>query len=324
MLNLFYQEPETDRWLPFDRYPRRIVRRLLRGRARVMGQRRMFLNLCAGLDRLRIPYRVNDFKLARRNPSALACVIGKPFVLDKLERRNPILFGAAVHSHPVDAPDLLERYAVKKVLVPGGWMKDMCAPYWGSAVESWPVGIDSDSWRPQPASEKTIDVLLYDKVRWRHDEFELTLIEPIRAHLRESGRSFWELRYGAYREEQFKALLARCRAMIFLCEHETQGLAYQQALSCGVPILAWDRGGFWQDPAYFPHRVRYAPVTSVPYWDDRCGATFGGVEDFAPAWERFWADCRAGRIRPRDYILENLTLEKCARRYADIAASVGA
>ena len=37
--------------------------------------------------------------------------------------------------------------------------------------------------------------------------------------------------------------------MVFLCEHENQDIAYQQALACGVPILAWDRGGYWQDIA---------------------------------------------------------------------------
>jgi glycosyltransferase involved in cell wall biosynthesis len=40
--------------------------------------------------------------------------------------------------------------------------------------------------------------------------------------------------------------------MVFLCEHETQGFAYQQALSCGVPIIAWDRGGLLQDPKLLP------------------------------------------------------------------------
>jgi hypothetical protein len=35
--------------------------------------------------------------------------------------------------------------------------------------------------------------------------------------------------------------------MLFLCEHETRGLAYQEALASNVPILAWDTG-FWLDP----------------------------------------------------------------------------
>ena len=27
--NLFYQEPMPDRWVPYDRYPRKLIRKLL-------------------------------------------------------------------------------------------------------------------------------------------------------------------------------------------------------------------------------------------------------------------------------------------------------
>jgi hypothetical protein len=279
------------------------------------------MNLCAGLDRIGVSYRVNDYRHAKNNPSELSCIIGKPFVLDKMHWTNPILFGAAVYSHPVDDVNLLARLPVKRVLVPGPWMKEMCLPLWGSLVDSWPVGIDTDTWRP-PARQKTVDVLLYDKVRWKHEEFEESLIEPIRASLRRHGHSFDEIRYGFYREEEYLKALSKCRTMIFLCEHETQGIAYQQALSCDVPVLAWDRGGFWQDPAYFPDRVRFAPVTSVPYWDERCGRRFADLSGFDMEWAAFWSDVRSERFDPRDYILENLTLEKCACDYVRIAGEV--
>mgnify|MGYP003341570386 FL=1 len=49
-LNIFYEEPDPDRWVPYDRYPRRLVRRLVRGPAQPGGAMRVFLNLCAGLD----------------------------------------------------------------------------------------------------------------------------------------------------------------------------------------------------------------------------------------------------------------------------------
>jgi hypothetical protein len=315
MLNLFYEEPDGDRWLPLDRYPRRVARRLLRGAPQPGGQKRIFLNLCAGLDRLGARYRVNDYGYAKKNPRDLACIIGKPFVLDEVKWRNPILFGAAIYSHPLDDPHLLQRLPIQKVLVPGGWMKAMCKPYWGDAVEAWPVGIDTDLWRPANTGRKTTDVLLYDKVRWEHAHYDAALIDPIRAALRAQGRSIREIRYGFYREQDFHAALAECRTMIFLCEHETQGIAYQQALSCSVPILAWDRRGYWQDPSYYPDKVKFAPVTSVPYWDDRCGGTFEQADEFASRWDRFWEDYRAGQFRPRDYILETLTLERSARHY---------
>lgn len=322
MLNLFYQEPEVDRWLPFDRYPRRLIRRLVRGIQRPGGQMRVFLNLCAGLDRIGAQYRVNDYHHVRKHPRELACVLGKPFVLDKFAWENPILFGAAVHSHPIDDPKLLTRLPVKKILVPGQWMREMCYPYWGEAVDVWPVGIDTELWCPTQPEQKSIDVLLYDKVRWDYEKYDRLLIEPIRSLLQKSGRSFEEIRYGCYREEDFRSALLRARVMIFLCEHETQGIAYQQALSCGVPILAWDRGGPWRDPAYFPRRVTFGPVTSVPYWDERCGCRFSNTSNFAEVWEQFWNDAEAGNYRSRDFILENLTLEKCARAYVEIANNV--
>lgn len=322
MLNLFYQEPDYDRWVAFDRYPRRLVRRVVRGTPRISGPRRVSLNLYAGLDRLGVPYRVNDFRYARKHPSELVCIIGGPFMVDDFHWENPIVYGAAVHSHPLGSPGLLDRLQIKKILVPGHWMENMCRPSWGSFVTTWPVGIDTDRWCSTCSASKEIDVLIYDKIRWKYEIFERDLIKPIRVFLNRNGIKFKEIRYGYYQERDFQEVLSRSRSMIFLCEHETQGIAYQQALACGVPVLAWDRGGFWQDPAYFPEQVQYAPVTSVPYWDERCGERFMVLGEFENAWGVFWDSVKGGRYAPRDYILENLTLEKSARDYLDIVEQV--
>lgn len=321
-LNLFYQEPDTDRLLPFDRYPRKVIRRILRGRPRPGGQMRVFLNLRAGLDRLGVGYRVNDFRHAARHPHEVACIIGKPHLLDKAEWENPILFGAAVYSHPSEDPGLLERLPVRKILVPGEWMRLMCEPAWGARVKAWPVGIDTYKWSPASPGEKEIDVLLYDKIRWEHERFEGELINPIVSHLKSKNMSVASLKYGSYNEEEFHHLLTRSSMMVFLCEHETQGIAYQQALSRDVPILAWDRGGHWQDPSYYPHQVRFAPVSSVPYWDERCGVKFSDAEEFPGKLEEFIEKQRRREFAPRDYILENLTLEKCAEAYLKIYGEI--
>jgi glycosyltransferase involved in cell wall biosynthesis len=201
-------------------------------------------------------------------------------------------------------------------------MKAMCRPVWGDVVEAWPVGIDTETWRPSATDEKTFDLLLYDKRLWNREESAIQLVEPIREVLRNAGLSFREIRYGCYDELEFLTLLAQCRAMIFLCEHETQGIAYQQALSCGVPIFAWDQGGPWRDPSYFPDRVLFQPVSSVPYWDDRCGLRFSDASEFAARFLDFWSAVRQHEFRPRGYIMENLTLEKCAQHYCAFAEDV--
>jgi hypothetical protein len=320
ILNLFFEDKD-DRWFSGDRYIRQALRRVLFGKARINGQLRVFLNLCAGLDRLGIGYRINDYRYIEKHPNELACIIGRSFVLDRIKWKNPLLLGVAIYNHPLDDPNLFNRLPVKALLVPGGWYADMFRPYWPNTVV-WPVGIDTDVWTPSRAQDKTVDVLLYDKVHWDRGRFSPELIEPIRAHLRKEGRSFLELRYGNYKEEDYQAALSRCRTMIFLCQHESQGIAYQQALSSGVPVCAWDPGGAWMDPNYFPDRVRFEPVSSVPYWDDRCGIKFVDVATFEGGWRNFWSQVEAGGFSPREYILDNLTLEKQARAYYEIAQGI--
>jgi hypothetical protein len=277
------------------------------------------LNLCAGLDRLGLPYRKNDLRHARRHADEVCCILGKRHVLDTFPLPNPLMVGPSCHDHPIDAPDLAKRPAVRRILVPGEWMRRMCEPAWGDRVHAWPVGIDTAHWTPSPSTPKTIDFILYNKIRWDHAVRETTLLEPVRAELRRRGLRFTELKYGFYQPEEFRALLATTRAMIFICEHETQGIAYQEALACGIPLLAWDHGGEWLDPSYHPHRVRYGPVSSVPYWSDACGEKFADANGFTCALDRFMERLADGGFDPRGYIVDHLSLTTCAQAFVDHA-----
>lgn len=319
-LNLYYEEPDPDRWVLWDRFPRRFARRLWRGAPQPSGHERILLNLRAGLDRLGWPYELNDYRRLRAYRQDLACVIGKPHVLEKIPPGVPILFGAAGYAHPINKPDLLERYAIRDVLVPCEWMRAMCSPYWGDKVKVWPVGIDTDLWSPATNDAKDVDVLIYDKVRWRRDKFIPELTSIVESVARRTGLRTATITYGSYREAEFLELVKRSRAAIFICEHETQGLALLQMLSANLPVLAWDRGGYWQDPTYYPHLVKFGPVTSVPYWDERCGRTFADFQDIPTAFDEFWHDVLGEAFRPREFILDSLTLEACAQRYVEIAS----
>ncbi len=318
-LHLFYENLLDER-LPFIRYPRARTRRLARWllrRGSIRGSERGFLNLCAGLDRVGVRYTVNDYAGARRDPGAIACVFGKVHLLPKLPHAMPIVFGTSTLSHPCDDPQLFQRHNIQRMLVPCDWMRDMCLPYWGDRVHRWPVGIDTDFWAPTPTPAPDIDMLVYDKMRWPQHDAKRPVLHERLAALRRKGLNIHLLPYGGYREEDFRALLLRSRSMLFLCSHETQGVAYQQALSCGVPLLAWDPEGMWDDPDYYPHRVEYGPVSSVPYWDKRCGMKHVGFTDTLDAIESFLPVAKTGRFNPRQYIVETLTLEGCAAAYVE-------
>ncbi|MDO3643061.1 hypothetical protein [Mucilaginibacter sp. L3T2-6] len=320
-LNLFYQEPDPDRWVKFDRYPRHLIRRIVRGKPKPGGVMMVALNLIEGLKKIGVPYRFNDYTYIRKHTDEIACVIGKPHLLTEQKWRNPIIFGAGVFSHPIEAPDLLIKHPlIKKILVPGRWMQTMFEAYYGDKVVAWPTGVDTGYWQPFDRGNKRYDFLIYDKVRWEHENYQKALIGPIESVLKQHNLSHQMIRYGSYTHNELMDKLSQSRAAIFLCEHETQGLAYQQILSTNTPILAWDRGGYWQDPYYYPHKVQFGPVSSVPYWDERCGAKFKSIDDFEENLQSFLE--KLGSFRPRDYILENLTLEICARKYIDIHQQV--
>jgi len=319
-LNLFYEERDPDRWFKYDRFLRKIIRRIVRGEQRPGGVMMIAINLMKGLDKIGVRYRFNDYSYIRKHPEEIACIIGKPQVLFERKWLNPVLFGAGIYSHPVECPNLFTQYPnVKRFLVPGEWMRKMCEPWYGKKTVAWPAGIDTDYWHPVDA-EKKIDFLIYNKIRWHHAEQQAELINPIVNMLDQQKLSYQFITYGNYTHTHLMDMLSLSKAAIFLCEHETQGAAYQQILATNTPILAWDRGGFWQDPYYYPDKVKYGPVSSVPYWDERCGIKFTDANDFNEKLPLFLH--RLNDFKPRDYILENLTLEICAEKYLAIYREV--
>ncbi|GAB3927713.1 glycosyltransferase [Mucilaginibacter myungsuensis] len=321
-LNLFYAEPDPDRWFLMDRYLRQIIRRMVRGKQRPGGVMMVALNLMQGLDRLKIPYRFNDYRYIDKHPDEIACIIGKPQLLTERKWKNPVVFGAGIFSHPSEEPELFSKYPnVKRLLVPGEWMRSMFEPFYGDKVQAWPTGIDTKKWSPVGAATKDTDFIVYDKIRWERDKHVPELLDPILEQLQTRSLSYTVLKYGSYEPEQLLSAVGQAKAAIFLCEHETQGLAYQQILAAGLPILAWDRGGYWQDPYYYP-AVKFGPVSSVPYWDDRCGIKFGSIANFDEQLQKFIKLQDEGAFSPRNFITENLSLEKCAADYVDIISSL--
>lgn len=318
-IHLFYEEPDPDRWLPYDRYPRALIRRLVRGKPRPGGVKRWFLNLKAGLDELGVAYVVNNYQSLRKNPEAPALVIGKDHVLKKIPDGHPIIFGPGVASHPQGNP-YWGKKDIRLLLISCDWFAKMYErdlPV-KIPVRVWAAGIETNIWRPPKDKQETKKILIYDKVRWKHEKYEETLLKPIREKIKERGYKKNEIKYLFYKEEDYLKNLKEVDAMIFLCEHETQGFAYLQALSCDVPIMAWDRGGFWQDPSYYPEKVKFAPVTSVPYWDHRCGVKFRDLREFAEKFDEFTDCLKAQTFAPRKYVKQILNLTDKARHYMDL------
>jgi hypothetical protein len=85
-------------------------------------------------------------------------------------------------------------------------------------------------------------------------------------------------------------------------------------MSSGVPVLAWDQGHYL-DPNRFAWGQPNVAATSVPYFDERCGERFAGPEDLDEKLSIFMEKIKASAYRPRDFVMENLTLKGCAAQF---------
>jgi hypothetical protein len=319
---LFYEDIESDRWLRGDRYVTRAARRLYHAVTegqRVSGFEIVFGLLVRALRSAGCRVVVNNPRLAARHPDHPIAIAGYPHVLDRWRLPNPAVLGPGLLDHPAERPDLMRDPRFRSYLVPCGWMQELFEPYYPGVCRVWFGGIDVSEWPDVSTAPKDLDLLIYDKIRWDRDRQLPALLEPIEAELTRRGLRHARVLRGAYDHAGFRQLLSRAHGMLFLAEHETQGLAYQEAMASGVPILAWDQG-VWADP----NRTRWTsdavPASSVPFFSPDCGERFRDFADFPAALDRFLAGL--GRYTPRAYVAEALSFERSAALFLDAYTSV--
>jgi glycosyltransferase involved in cell wall biosynthesis len=128
-----------------------------------------------------------------------------------------------------------------------------------------------------------------------------------------------EISYGSYTEEEYIRALHSCRFVVWVGGHESQGFALQEALACGVPIVAWDvekLGDEWNREEsrlnYSVNQIEYgAPATTIPWWDERCGIRVTEEKNLLRAL--FHMACTWDTFQPRAFVEETLSPTACAR-----------
>lgn len=277
-----------------------------------------FLALVSSLKAAGCNVRVNDFAAATKRPHYPIGIAGYPSIIKKITLPNPIIFGPGDFGTPPAAVAVAGDQRFKLLIQPSDWFSDMYRPYCGDKMFTWFAGIDTENWSDYSKDPKDLDYVVYDKIRWYRDERVPGILERITRYLDKNGRSYVVLRYGHHHHKEFQNTLKHARALIFICEHETQGLAYQEALSCNVPVLAWDEGEMI-DPILKPYMTDELNISSVPYFDDKCGMKFR-ISDFEKTCNAFWENISG--FAPRDYVKTNLSLELSASKYLEAYASI--
>lgn len=312
---VFLEDIERDQFVRGDRHLRRTLRRgarALRHRQRVSGFGVAVELLLRALRRQGCSVVVNDRELARRNPAYPVALMGYRHVLDGWDLPNPALLGPGLFDHPQERPDLMSDARFRAYVVASPWTRDLFEQVWPGKCFTWFAGIDLSEWPHLRQEQKDFDLLVYEKFLWDTERNRREVLAPIEAELKRRGLRVARIRYGAYDHDQYRDLLRRSRGMLYLCEHETQGIASAEAMASNVPILAWDQGQ-WLDPIRFRFGQDNVPASSTPYFDARCGEKFRTVSEFPGALDRFLS----GTYRPRDFVEENLSIDASGRLYVD-------
>lgn len=276
-----------------------------------------FLSLQASLKAAGCDVRVNDFAAARKRPNYPIGLAGYPSALSAVPLPNQVIFGHGDIGLPEEAAKVAQRENMRILIQPCDWACAFNRQACGDKLRAFPVGVDISNWNWAPR-DKTIDFVIYDKIRWHRETQVPAVLDRITSSLDRAGLTYRVLRYGGHIQKDYRAALAEARALLFVCEHETQGIAYQEAMAAGIPVLAWDEGELVD-----PNLRRYAPdlrVSSVPYFDARCGETFA-IAGFDQALGTFMA--RRETYDPKSYMDERLSLQRAAADYLAMYASLG-
>ena len=191
----------------------------------------------------------------------------------------------------------------RNIVAPSEWIKKRFEKDLDSkhSVYVWPVGIDTDYFTPSTEPPK-IDCLFYYKLSPMSNKLRNVLKKMV-----DDDISYEGLIYGNYEEEELISIARSAKYCIMVASSETQGIAYQEILSMNVPIYVIDT-----EKTHHFKPSNPEGVTSAPYFDDRCGIKHSDLSRFDEFLDRL------DEFSPREYILENLTLKKCASEYLSL------
>ncbi len=266
------------------------------------GPHKVVKNLLMSLDQEKIDYAINEEKYKHNFLLQYNDIAHEKH--SKIELDTCII-GPQVWLFDTYGQFLIEHQDYyKKMIAPSQWVKDKFINKFNlpeNKLSVWPVGIETFN----NERDITYDCLIYFK---RREQKEL---DAVKQFLDSKNFTYKMVEYGGYGEDGFKNLVNQAKFCFLINGTESQGIAVQEIMSMGVPIIAWDiKEWLDQGEAY---RV---PATSIPYWDERCGEVFFNLDELDVTFSKFYA--KLDEYDPKAFIKDNLSFECSIKTLLDI------
>jgi hypothetical protein len=178
-----------------------------------------------------------------------------------------------------------------------------------------PFGVDTESMKPNPKVQKKEHILIYWKLR---DSANMQHVVDV---LINNKLNFKVVKYGFYKSEEYHKLLLESKLCIWLGRHESQGFAFQEALSFNVPLLVYDVLDMKEEvndhniSEYVSYNRISLPATAAAFWDPICGEKTTNPKDIDPLLKKMMAGL--DKYRPREFVERELSDKVCFKRMLD-------
>ena len=172
-------------------------------------------------------------------------------------------------------------------------------------IQDIPFGVDTKKFSPIKNICNRDNIFIYHK---RRNPEDLNILQSFLKNLNINFKIFDYV--NKYSEEEYLNYLKESKFGIWLTAHESQGFALEEALSCDVPLLVWNITSLNQE---YGSNYPNLPATTLSYWDKRCGEYFTNNNELYTIFNIFINNLE--NYKPREYILENLSIEKCSDKF---------
>lgn len=282
----------------------------IRSHRQMNGPSLLLKNTLIGLRKIDVNVEMN-LKMRDLNSAPLWIPAGDLSFLTRMEiellSESNLTLGPNINWFNVDTVNVVSQLKKVKILVPHKWVISPVQQILPNNCQIlvWHSGIDTDFWQKKRSELLPHEVLVYVK--------NLNDVENLRSaedFLQKQEIRFIVLEYGSYSQSEFKSILSRVKAAIWIGGTESQGLALLECWSMNVPTLVL-KNETWYSPNGSPY-----PASSAPYMSDGMGQ-FSTSSVFTESdFKQFFS--KLNDFSARDSSQKTFNLVDCASRLLSI------
>lgn len=284
---------------------KKILRLLLQ---KQRGPSGVIASLLRGLSELKYKYQVNPNESEIKGASCIwvnESIEALSWAIAHKKEGQLLVVGPNLVVSPLEHNSLICNQKINVILQPSLWTKELMEnqkPELKDKILIWPAGVQIPK---QNYRQKNIDVLIFIK-----NQLDPSPFSRILKYLESHNLNYEIITYGRFKQKEYFNKLEHSKALLYISDSESQGLAIQEAWARNVPTLVYNRGYYHFKKLYFE-----SEKISAPYLSDECGMFFT-MPNFEANFSNFFS--RLKHFSPRSYVERELSDLASAQKFINI------